>query len=56
MHLEVGGVAANGVIHNDVLWRLQDVPDLGYLSSDTPYARGELLVKTDIMIDVPLFT
>ena len=31
---------------NVVEWRLKDVPELGYFTSDKPYPRGELLVRT----------
>jgi fatty acid CoA ligase FadD9 len=30
-------------------YRLEDVPELGYFTTDTPYPRGELLVKTDLL-------
>ena len=32
-------------------WKLVDVPELGYFTSDKPFPRGELLVLTDTMID-----
>ena len=35
-----------GVQSNVVAWRLKDVPELGYSTSDKPYPRGELLVRT----------
>ena len=32
-------------------WKLVDVPDLGYYTTDKPFPRGELLIKTKTMID-----
>lgn len=32
-------------------WKLVDVPELGYFTSDKPFSRGELLVLTETMID-----
>ncbi len=32
-------------------WKLMDVPDLGYFTTDKPFPRGELLIKTKTMID-----
>ena len=32
-------------------WKLVDVPELGYFTSDKPFPRGELLVLTETMID-----
>ncbi len=43
---EVGSIACNGHIHPDVEWRIIDVPELGYRTTDAPYPRGELLVKS----------
>ena len=31
-------------------YKLVDVPELGYFLTDTPYPRGELLIKTETMI------
>ncbi len=31
-------------------WKLADVPELGYFTSDRPFPRGELLVKTRTMM------
>ncbi len=45
---EIGGVLADGrFLSPPVLdYRVQDVPELGYFTSDLPRARGELLVKS----------
>lgn len=32
-------------------WKLADVPELGYFTTDKPFPRGELLIKTNTMID-----
>ena len=31
-------------------WKLVDVPELGYFTTDKPFPRGELLLKTKTMI------
>lgn len=45
---EIGGVLADGRFLRPpvISHRLQDVPELGYFSSDRPEARGELLIKS----------
>ncbi len=49
---EAGGLLVNGrVLRPPVLdYRLVDVPDLGYFTTDRPYPRGELLVRTATII------
>jgi fatty acid CoA ligase FadD9 len=46
------GVTRNGLVNRPTVieYRLRDVPELGYYTTDHPYPRGELLVKTTSMI------
>ncbi len=48
---EAGMVLFDGQIQRPpvVDYKLDDVPDLGYFSTDRPYPRGELLLKTENM-------
>jgi fatty acid CoA ligase FadD9 len=48
---EAGMVLFDGEIQRPpvVDYKLDDVPDLGYFSTDRPYPRGELLLKTENM-------
>lgn len=44
-------MAVDGEIGDNVLdWKLVDVPELGYFTTDKPFPRGELLVKSKTMI------
>lgn len=46
---EIGGVTRDGTIARPpvIAYKLVDVPELGYFTTDKPYPRGELLVKSD---------
>lgn len=45
---EIGGVLSDGTFLSPPVldYRLEDVPELGYYSTDRPHARGELLVRS----------
>ncbi|GAA1871906.1 thioester reductase domain-containing protein [Pseudonocardia ailaonensis] len=45
---EIGTLTLNGRVARDnvIDYRLRDVPELGYFSTDLPHPRGELCVKT----------
>lgn len=49
---ETGMIAVNGVIQSPPVldYRLLDVPELGYFSTDRPHPRGELAVRTNRLI------
>lgn len=47
-----GSIAMNGVIQrpNVIDYKLRDVPELGYYTTDKPYPRGELCYKTQFQV------
>jgi hypothetical protein len=47
---ETGGLSSNGSISGDAELRLIDCPQLGYLTSDKPFPRGEILAHTPRMV------
>ncbi|WP_019203734.1 carboxylic acid reductase [Tsukamurella sp. 1534] len=49
---EAGGVIVDGVVARPPVteYKLIDVPELGYLTTDLPHPRGELLVKSTQLI------
>jgi fatty acid CoA ligase FadD9 len=46
---EIGAVTTDGVVMRPLVieYKLVDVPELGYFSTDLPHPRGELLVKSN---------
>jgi fatty acid CoA ligase FadD9 len=57
VHDVFGSTEAGGFMHDKRLlrppvlgYRLLDVPELGYFSTDSPHPRGELLLKADTLI------
>ncbi|CAF3631409.1 unnamed protein product [Adineta steineri] len=46
---ECGSVAYNQAVENDIKYRLESVPEMGYTIDDKPYPRGEILTKTKQM-------
>ncbi|WP_330178949.1 carboxylic acid reductase [Nocardia sp. NBC_01503] len=58
LHDGYGSTEAGGAVLMDnrlnrppvIDYRLADVPELGYFATDKPYPRGELLLKTTVMI------
>lgn len=47
---EAGPVTFDGRVAPDVEWRIVDVPELGYRTTDEPYPRGELHVKSRFLV------
>ncbi|TDC95423.1 NAD-dependent epimerase/dehydratase family protein [Saccharopolyspora aridisoli] len=57
IHLGYGSTEAGGVLLDSVVqrppvrdYKLVDVPELGYFTTDSPHPRGELLLKSDTLI------
>ncbi|SFS90432.1 carboxylic acid reductase [Saccharopolyspora flava] len=57
VHLGYGSTEAGGVLLDSVVqrppvrdYKLVDVPELGYFTTDSPHPRGELLLQSDVLI------
>ncbi|MDQ0930745.1 fatty acid CoA ligase FadD9 [Streptomyces turgidiscabies] len=49
---EAAGISVDGVLLRPPVtdYKLVDVPELGYFRTDTPHPRGELLLKSDVVV------
>ncbi|HVH41142.1 MAG TPA: thioester reductase domain-containing protein [Labilithrix sp.] len=47
---EAGRLTFENRVERGVEWRLVDAPELGYRTTDKPYPRGELHVKTPLLV------
>lgn len=47
--MEIGSICLGFKIDDDCEWRLVDVPDMGYLTTDKPFPRGEFVAKSPLM-------
>eukprot|EP01117_Protostelium_nocturnum_P011380 TRINITY_DN4128_c0_g4_i1.p1 TRINITY_DN4128_c0_g4~~TRINITY_DN4128_c0_g4_i1.p1 ORF type:complete len:1215 (+),score=400.50 TRINITY_DN4128_c0_g4_i1:165-3809(+) len=47
---EAGSICYGTQVDPNTIYKLVDVPEMGYFTSDKPHPRGELLVKTPTMI------
>jgi long-chain acyl-CoA synthetase len=45
---ESGGITMNGIAMSNVDFKLIDIPDLGFTTKDSPFPRGEIIVKTPV--------